>query len=125
MSAGGKAVTGAALALALLLAGCAGPPPGPWFRPDAGPQATAAAESECRNEANGVLAGQRQIDQDILATRERDWQSSHTATGHRHAMFAEAAGRAEAQFAACMRAKGFSRLVPVPAPPPPPVSPRQ
>jgi hypothetical protein len=91
-----------------LLALC-GPVPGAWVKPGAGPAETARIYGYCRARADAAFRHERQIDQDILATRGNDWQRAGTIYGERSDMFSEAADRAGAVLTLCMRARGFAR----------------
>jgi hypothetical protein len=88
---------------------CRPSPGGPWVKPGVGPAETARVYNYCRAQADAAFQEERHIDQDILATRGNDWQRARTLTGERSEMFAEAAGRADAVLAGCMRARGFAR----------------
>src|SRR5260370_7733374 len=59
-------------ALVLLLAGCGGA--GDWARPGADEGAATAAYQDCRALAGDAVRTDAAIDQDILATRQGDWQ---------------------------------------------------
>jgi hypothetical protein len=96
----------AALWAALLLAACGGST-GHWVKNGADEEATAREYRDCRAQAGQALATDRGVDQDILASRGRDWQQAHTLAGQSERMGDQAAGRADAILDACMRAKGF------------------
>lgn len=96
-----------AVLLALLLTACGGQ--GGWDKPGADPEALARDNRGCRAQAARVLARDRAIDQDILATRGPDWQRSGAAEPHHQQMHEQAAADAEAAFDGCMRAKGYAR----------------
>ena len=70
-----------------------------------GPPEAARVYDYCRARADAAFQHERQIDQDILATRGIDWQRAGTLRRQRSEMFAEAAGRADAVFALCLRAR--------------------
>lgn len=96
-------------ALGCVLLALCGPVSVARAQPDAGPIEAARAYGYCRARADAAFQSERHIDQDILATRGNDWQRAGTLSGERAEMFAEAAGRAEAIIALCMRAHGFAR----------------
>lgn len=98
-------------ALGCVLFTLCGPAPGegPWVRPGAGPAEAARVYGYCRARADAAFRGERHVDQDILATLGGNWRRAHTLGIERSSMFDEAAGRAAAVIAGCMRARGFAR----------------
>jgi hypothetical protein len=96
-------------ALGCILIGLCGPMPAPWVTPGLGPAQGAPFYRYCWARADAAFRHERQIDQDILATRGNDWQRAGTLGGERASLFAEAVGRADAVFALCMRAQGVAR----------------
>jgi hypothetical protein len=97
----------AAPAMLVLLAACG--TAGGWSKPGADPQAIARDSRECRAQADQVLARDRSIDQDILATRGPDWQRAGTFEPHSAEMREQEAAHAKAVFEDCMHAKGYAR----------------
>ncbi|HKS89403.1 MAG TPA: hypothetical protein VJR70_08190 [Stellaceae bacterium] len=95
-----------ALVLLPALAACAG---GGWAKPGADAAATDAAYSECRAEASSAIAPEIGINEDILATRQNDWQRTHVGHVASETMRDQTRGRAAALVASCMQAKGFAR----------------
>ncbi len=74
-----------------------------------GPTETARVYAYCRAQADVAFQNERHIDQDIIATLGNNWQRAGTLPLERSQMFAEAAGRADAVLAGCMRAYGFAQ----------------
>jgi hypothetical protein len=93
--------------LALLLAGCAGGAPD-WTRPGADAHATALAYQDCSTTASSAVRTDADIDQDILASRQNDWQRSSVVRLQTQAMHDHTRDRADAILAACMKSKGFT-----------------
>ena len=73
------------------------------------PVETARVNAYCRARADAAFQNERHIDQDIIATLGNNWQRAGTLPLERSQMFAEAAGRADAVLAGCMRAYGFAQ----------------
>jgi hypothetical protein len=95
------------IALSLLLGGCAAAAGG-WSKPGADAATTAGDYQECRSLAASAVKTQAEIDQDILATRQSDWQRAGIARVDARNRQAETGDRAAAIIASCMRAKGFA-----------------
>ncbi|HTV89047.1 MAG TPA: hypothetical protein VME41_08535 [Stellaceae bacterium] len=95
-----------AAGVALLLAGCAGS--GAWTRPGADAAAIAGALQQCRAAADSAVSREEGIDEDILATRQTDWQRSQIGGIADAELGQETRGRADRIVASCMRAKGFA-----------------
>ena len=93
----------------LLFVLCGPAPSGHWVKPSAGAAQAARVYGYCRARAEAAFRSERDVDQDILATRGSDWQRAGTLSSERSQMGAEAAGRADAIIAGCMRAHGFAR----------------
>ena len=94
------------LALALLIAGCAGT--GSWTKAGADAASAGREYQECRAMAAAAVKTDADIDQDILATRQDDRQRAtvfrlQTEANHEHTK-----DRAASIVDACMRAKGFA-----------------
>ena len=97
-----------AVLLALLaLAGCG--TPGAWVKAGADEAAVSRDTRECRAAAKVALSTDRSVDQDILASRGRDWQQAGTLEPQRQQMREQAGGHAEAVFDGCMQARGYRR----------------
>ena len=92
---------------AVLLAACGSA--GGWEKPGTAPDILARDARDCRVRSDKVLVRDRSIDQDIEATRGPDWQRAGTADPQGEEMRAHAAADAAALFAACMRAKGYTK----------------
>ncbi len=95
------------LAFALLLAGCAAA--AGWSKPGADESATALAYQDCRAMAASAVKPEIGISQDILASRESDWQRARIGSIESETMRAQTRHRAGAIIDSCMRAKGFAR----------------
>ncbi len=95
------------LILAVLLAGCGSPEPN-WVRPAADAAATARAYQDCSETASSAVRTDANIDQDILASRQNDWQRSSVVRLQSQAMQDHTRDRADAIIAACMKSKGFT-----------------
>ena len=97
---------GAALLLGLL-AGCGGA--GDWIK--AGGDNTAATReyADCRALAGGAVRTDADIDQDILAARQSDWQRAGVVRQQTRIMHEQTSDRAAAIIESCMKAKGFSQ----------------
>lgn len=95
------------LLLFLVLAGCSGAPG--WERPGAGSATVAADLDACTGEARTATARENNIDQDILASRSRDWQGTAALQLRRQSMTSETGAEASAVIAGCMTAKGYVR----------------
>src|SRR5205823_3402764 len=90
-----------------LLAGCAGG--GDWTKAG-GDSATAAREyEECRALAGGAVRTDADIDQDILATRQSDWQRAGVVRQQTRVMQEQTHDRAAAIIESCMKSKGYSQ----------------
>ena len=95
-----------ALAVALLLAGCAAD--GNWHRPGADQARSESDYQECRDLAADAVKTQADIDQDIFATRQNDWQRAGIARVQSRSMREQTRDRAAGIVESCMRAKGFA-----------------
>lgn len=93
---------------AVLLAGCAGG--ADWARLGVDEAETAREYQGCRDIAASAVRTDADIDQDILATRQRDWQRGGFASLGARNMRENTRDRALAIVASCMRAKGFTRV---------------
>ena len=92
--------------LLLPLAGCAGA--GDWVKPGSD-QATAGGDyQECRELADTAVRTEADIDQDILATRQTDWQRAGVVRTQTRVMHEQTRDRATAIVDSCMKAKGYS-----------------
>jgi hypothetical protein len=83
--------------------------PVPAARAQSGSAEAARVYAYCRARADAAFQNERHIDQDIIATLGDNWRRAGTLPLERSQMFAEAAGRAYAVLAGCMRAYGFAR----------------
>lgn len=101
-----RAIAAAVLLLPpLLLAGCT--PAGHWTKPGADEEDVAAAHQECQAAADIAMGPEAGIDEDILATRQTDWQRSQIGGLAAGGLGQETHDRIDKIAAACMRAKGF------------------
>ena len=94
--------------LAVLLAGCGGGG-GDWGKPGADEAAASREYQDCRDMARTAVRTDADIDQDILATRQTDWQRGGFARTGSQNMLDHTRDRAAGIVASCMRAKGFTR----------------
>jgi hypothetical protein len=97
------------VAAAALLAGCAGGG-SDWARPGIDEAEAAREYQDCRDMAASAVRSDADIDQDILVTRQRDWQRGGFARLPGQAMQENTRDRARAVVASCMRAKGFTPM---------------
>ena len=96
----------AALASCVLaLAACAGPR---WQKPGADANQVSADFSDCNSMAQEAVSRDSNIDNDILASRGRDWQDQGTLGQHRAIIDSETGARSDAVLNACMAQKGYS-----------------
>ena len=95
------------LALALLLAGCA-TGAGDWRKAGAEQSAAERDYQECRELAADAVKTQADIDQDIFATRQNDWQRASVVRQQAQIMHEHTHDRAAAILDSCMKGKGFS-----------------
>jgi hypothetical protein len=95
------------VALALLLAGCAGA--GNWVKPGADAAATLRDYQDCRALSASAVKTDADIDQDILATRHDDRQRASVFRLQGEAMREHTTDRAAAIVDTCMQAKGFAK----------------
>jgi len=93
-------------ASALLLAGCGAA--GGWTRPGADAAAVDADYRDCRGLAEEATRTDRDIDQDIMATRQNDWQRAQLGRVASETMREQTRDRAAAIIGSCMRSKGFA-----------------
>jgi hypothetical protein len=97
---------GAVLLLSLLV-GCGGA--GDWTKAG-GDEASAAREYEdCRALAGDAVRTDADIDQDILATRQSDWQRAGVVRQQTRVMQEQTRDRATAIIESCMKSKGFTQ----------------
>jgi hypothetical protein len=94
-------------ALLLLLAGCGGA--GDWAKSGADESTATAAYQDCRALAGDAVRTDADIDQDILATRQGDWQRAGVVRQQTRVMHEQTRDRAAALIESCMKAKGFSQ----------------
>lgn len=93
--------------LGMLAAGCAGG--GGWAKAGADEAAIASAYDDCRAMADTAVRTDADIDQDILATRQTDWQRAGIVRLQTRTMQEQTRDRGAAIVDSCMRAKGFAR----------------
>jgi hypothetical protein len=89
----------------LLMAGCSGG--GDWAKPGADDSAAAAAYQDCRGLADTAVGTDRAIDQDILASRQSDWDRAAVVRQQTQVMHEHTRDRAAAIVDSCMKGKGF------------------
>src|SRR5437870_1167348 len=92
--------------LLLPLAGCAGG--GEWAKPGMDQAAAGREYEDCRDLADTAVKTDADIDQDILATRQSDWQRAGVVRTQTRVMHEQTRDRAAAIVDSCMKAKGYS-----------------
>jgi hypothetical protein len=103
----------AVLALGVALAACEGP--GPWTKDGVSPKHAAADFSECRMEAQHDIGRDVNIDTDIAAGRQRDWDRSQTSQIHHASDASVNDERSDDIVRACMESKGYAPNGPAPS----------
>lgn len=98
-------------AACLALAGCfwSAPSSGEWFKQGADGGATARDLSYCQREARLVTREESKIDQDIIASRGSDWQTTGSYSSNVAQMRDKSAAREREMAARCMRNRGYSQ----------------
>jgi hypothetical protein len=91
----------------LLAAGCSGGS-GDWAKLGADDAAAAAAYQDCRGLSDTAVETDRAIDQDILASRQDDWQRASVVRTQTRVMHEHTRDRAASIIDSCMKGKGFS-----------------
>jgi hypothetical protein len=89
-----------------LLTGCAATPS--WTKPGADAAVSERDYQECRAGADAAVRTEADIDQDISATRQSDWQRAGIGRVQTQTMREMTRDRGTAIFDACMRSKGFT-----------------
>ena len=92
--------------LLLLLGGCAGGDA--WTKPGMDRAAAGREYQDCRELAHTAVKTDADIDQDILATRQSDWQRAGVVRTQTRVMHEQTRDRATAIVDSCMKAKGYS-----------------
>ena len=92
--------------LLLPLAGCVGG--GEWAKPGMDQAAAGREYQDCRELADTAVKTEADIDQDILATRQNDWQRASVVRTQTRVMHEQTRDRAAAIIGSCMKAKGYS-----------------
>ena len=90
----------------LLLAGCAGR--GDWVKPGMDQAAAGREYQDCRELADTAVKTDADIDQDILATRQSDWQRAGVVRAQTRVMHEQTRDRGAAIVDSCMKTKGYS-----------------
>src|SRR5262249_12135553 len=96
-----------ALPLFVALSACAAG--GDWRKASADAATTAADYRDCRAAAQDAVRTDRDIDQDIAATRQSDLQRSGAVRQQTEMMQGKTGDRADTIIAACMRALGYTQ----------------
>lgn len=94
------------LALAVILAGCAGD--GGWTRSDTSSKQTAAEFSDCQGQARAATQRDTNIMNDIMATRGNDWRQTQVMSTQTSLFAAENHDRTSDIINRCMIGKGFA-----------------
>jgi hypothetical protein len=92
--------------LVLLLVGCAGG--GEWMKAGTDQAAAGREYQDCRELAGTAVKTDADIDQDILATRQSDWQRAGVVRTQTRVMHEQTRDRGAAIIESCMKAKGYS-----------------
>ena len=92
--------------LLLPLAGCTAT--GDWVKPGTDQAAAGREYQDCRDLADAAVRTEADIDQDILATRQTDWQRAGVVRTQTRLMHEQTGDRAAAIVDSCMKAKGYS-----------------
>ena len=102
----------ASFALAILLGACSGP--ANWSKEGASPERAAADYADCRAEAQHDIQRDVNIDTDIAAARQHDWQQSQSTQTH---LADDASSNARLNrdvVKGCMQSKGYAPSGPEP-----------
>src|SRR5260370_13832201 len=100
-------MSGLRMALLLLpLVGCAGA--GDWAKPGMDQAAAGREYQDCRELADTAVKTEADIDQDILATRQNDWQRAGVVRTQTRLMPEQTGDLAAAIVDSLLRAKGYS-----------------
>jgi hypothetical protein len=91
----------------MLAAGCS--KGGEWTKANADEAAATRESQECRALADTAVKTEADIDQDILTTRQSDWQRAGIVRQQTRTMREHTRDRSASIIDACMRAKGFNR----------------
>ena len=97
-----------AVALALLLLGCATSGPEHWTKEGADAAGATDAYNECKETADPAVHTEADINKDIVASRGGDWGRGSIGRVATQSMQEGTGTRIGRIIAACMRAKGFS-----------------
>ena len=95
-----------AMLLLLLLVGCADG--GDWVKAGMDQAAAGREYQDCRELADTAVKTDADIDQDILATRQSDWQRAGVVRAQTRVMHEQTRDRGAAIVDSCMKAKGYS-----------------
>jgi hypothetical protein len=95
----------AALALTVLLTACAGE--GRWTKDGTAPEQVSADYAQCRAQAQHDIARDVNIDTDIEAGRDRDWQHNQSAETHRAGDASSDAKLSDNILKDCMEGRGY------------------
>lgn len=103
----------ACVATGLVLSGCfqSGPSSGEWVKPGVDGSMTARDLSYCQREARLVTREESKIDQDIIASRGSDWQTTGSYSSNVAQMRDRSAVREREMVGRCMRNRGYSQGV--------------
>jgi hypothetical protein len=106
-------ITMACLAIGLALSGCfaSGPSTGEWVKQGVEGNITARDLSMCQREARLVTREESKIDQDIIASRGSDWQTTGSYSSNVSQMRDKSAAREQEMVGRCMRNRGYAQGV--------------
>ncbi|MGH6989700.1 MAG: hypothetical protein ACREFD_13565 [Stellaceae bacterium] len=94
------------LALATMLASCTGAPD--WVKHGATPDETSSAYADCRANTQRDIQTDVNIDTDIAASMQRNWQHSQSTDTHLAADASLNNDRTRGLLKACMETKGYA-----------------
>jgi hypothetical protein len=95
-----------AMALSALLGACAGP--ANWTKDGVSPERASADYSECRADAQHDIQRDVNIDSDIAAGRDHDWDHSQSAETHLADDASSNAKLSRNVVSGCMESKGYA-----------------
>lgn len=95
------------IAALLALAGCN--PGAHWTKPGAAAADATAAYEDCHATADAAVEPEAEINEDIEATRQNDWQRSRIGAVETEAMHSGTRKRTADIVDSCMKSKGFTQ----------------
>ena len=106
-------ITIVCISISATLSGCfqSGPSSGEWVKQGVDGSMTARDLSYCQREARLVTREESKIDQDIIASRGSDWQTTGSYNANVAQMRDRSAVREREMVGRCMRNRGYSQGV--------------